>query len=207
MITAREEDSQKLMMDAAVKLVANEGFEGFTTKKWAAQAGVAEGSLYYHFKSKDDLLEKTFTMIDKGIAGCFTSFAQNMKKPLDNYRLMRELWYANYGHLIDNPEATLYYYRFRTSTRYTQEVQAGQIVYFQDFISIVREFNEETGLITHLTENMIWVYLIDTTLAFAFRVITKGLEDTEENRKQMFTLFAKGVIGMAEITEAEEDRN
>ena len=62
MITAREEDSQKLMMDAAVKLVANEGFEGFTTKKWAAQAGVAEGSLYYHFKSKDDLLEKTFTM-------------------------------------------------------------------------------------------------------------------------------------------------
>ena len=61
MITGSEEESRALMMNAAIRIVAQYGFEGFTTKKWAAEAGVAEGSLYYHFKSKQDLLDETFS--------------------------------------------------------------------------------------------------------------------------------------------------
>ena len=40
MITGSEEESRALMMNAAIRIVAQYGFEGFTTKKWAAEAGV-----------------------------------------------------------------------------------------------------------------------------------------------------------------------
>ena len=208
MITAREEDSQKLMMDAAVKLVAREGFEGFTTKKWAAQAGVAEGSLYYHFQSKEDLLERTFVMIDKGIAAQFMSFARELKMPIDIDPLMRSLWDTYYDYLLRHPDETLYYYRFRTSTRYTQRIQEGQLEYFGDFLTVIKTLNSETGLFNHFTWDIFWVYLLDTTLAFAFRVITKGFESTPENREQMYELFSQGIIGsMQAVMNSKEQGN
>jgi AcrR family transcriptional regulator len=207
MIAAREEDSQKLMMDAAMKLVAREGFEGFTTKKWAGQAGVAEGSLYYHFKSKDDLLEKTFVMIDKGIAAQFEEFARNVQVPIDIDRLMQELWDTYYQYLLEHADATLYYYRFRTSTRYTQEVQEGQLEYFKGFLSVINMLNSEVGLFDQFSWEIFWIYLIDTTLAFAFRVITKGFEDTPDHRKQMYILFSRGVIGATQIAQNHKGQN
>ena len=43
------------ILRAAVKLFVDKGIEGTTTKDIAHAAGVSEGALYRHFKSKDDL--------------------------------------------------------------------------------------------------------------------------------------------------------
>jgi AcrR family transcriptional regulator len=49
------------VMRAALRLFVKKGIDGTTIKDIAREAGVAEGSLYRHFKSKDDLAWHLFS--------------------------------------------------------------------------------------------------------------------------------------------------
>src|SRR5215475_7892929 len=48
--------TRERLLRAAIGIVAREGMAAATTAAIAAEAGVAEGTLYRHFESKDDLL-------------------------------------------------------------------------------------------------------------------------------------------------------
>jgi len=47
-------------MDAAIKVFAERGFHTATVAEIAREAGVADGTIYLYFKSKDDLLLRLF---------------------------------------------------------------------------------------------------------------------------------------------------
>jgi AcrR family transcriptional regulator len=50
------EERSNQILDAAARLFATQGFHQTTTKQIAAEAGVAEGTIYNYFSSKHDLL-------------------------------------------------------------------------------------------------------------------------------------------------------
>lgn len=56
--TARE--TRERLARAALELFTTRGFHATTTPLIAARAGVAEGTIYRHFPSKDDLLNEVF---------------------------------------------------------------------------------------------------------------------------------------------------
>lgn len=49
-------DTRRKILDATLAIAATKGFEQTTTAEIARRAGVAEGSIYNYFRSKDDLL-------------------------------------------------------------------------------------------------------------------------------------------------------
>ncbi len=54
------EDKRRLIIDAAVDVFAEKGFFGAKVSEIATVAGVADGTIYLYFKSKDDLLISLF---------------------------------------------------------------------------------------------------------------------------------------------------
>src|SRR5690625_6781943 len=50
----------KQIIDAAVKVIAENGYHGSQVSKIAKQAGVADGTIYLYFKNKDDILVSEF---------------------------------------------------------------------------------------------------------------------------------------------------
>ena len=63
MSTARKasrEDKRRRIIDAAVQVFADKGFFGARVSEIADAAGVADGTIYLYFKSKDDLLISLF---------------------------------------------------------------------------------------------------------------------------------------------------
>jgi TetR/AcrR family fatty acid metabolism transcriptional regulator len=56
----RENDKRERILDAAVKVFAQEGFFNAKVAQIAHVAGVADGTIYLYFKSKDDLLISLF---------------------------------------------------------------------------------------------------------------------------------------------------
>lgn len=64
------EDRRQAIIDAAVEVFARKGFFGAKVSEIAEAAGVADGTIYLYFKSKDDLLislfeEKMETMLQE----------------------------------------------------------------------------------------------------------------------------------------------
>jgi TetR/AcrR family fatty acid metabolism transcriptional regulator len=57
--TSRE-DKRRRIIDAAVKVFAEKGFFGAKVSEIADAAGVADGTIYLYFKSKDDILISLF---------------------------------------------------------------------------------------------------------------------------------------------------
>ena len=55
------------LLDAAAKLFANQGYRETTMRDIGAEAGMQAGSVYYHFKSKEELLLAVYTMAVEGI--------------------------------------------------------------------------------------------------------------------------------------------
>lgn len=199
MITGSEQESRKLMMDAAVSIVAKYGFEGFTTKRWAAKAGVAEGSLYYHFKGKRDLLEQTFFYIDGEITEAFGEILKILAQGEDGESvrsLVSAQWKRCFGYLVHNPEKTLYYYRFCSSPRYDDRIQQEQYLLLEKILNDPQENGgDESECDAKRRSNAIlWTYMIDTTAAFAFRVITRGADADESAQNEMVQLFLQGVL-------------
>ncbi len=51
----QREETRHLIIEAAVQVFSDKGFHGASTREIAAQAGVNQGLLTYHFKNKDEL--------------------------------------------------------------------------------------------------------------------------------------------------------
>jgi TetR/AcrR family transcriptional regulator, multidrug resistance operon repressor len=61
-------DKRILILRAAVSLLANYGFHGFSMKQLADRAGVAAGTLYLYFKDRDDLIRQLHQEIIQAFA-------------------------------------------------------------------------------------------------------------------------------------------
>ena len=57
MTTARRQATRQRLYEAAVTLIAEQGFSATTVDEIAERAGVAKGTVYYNFASKNDLFE------------------------------------------------------------------------------------------------------------------------------------------------------
>ena len=56
----KKPDRRTLILDAAVVVFAQSGFDRARVSDIARSAGVADGTIYLHFKNKDDLLIRLF---------------------------------------------------------------------------------------------------------------------------------------------------
>ena len=50
--------TKNLIFESAIKIFSESGYRGATMDDIAANASLAKGTLYYHFKSKEEILRK-----------------------------------------------------------------------------------------------------------------------------------------------------
>jgi len=100
------------LISAAINLVAKDGLSAATTAAIAQKAGVAEGTLYRHFDSKDDLLIAAYRQKKHEI---FVSAAARAEPSLSPPERLRQTWKAIYGAYRDQPDTFLFGQRFMES--------------------------------------------------------------------------------------------
>lgn len=74
---ARQADKRQRIVDAAVHVFADKGFFGARIADVAEVAGVADGTIYLYFKSKDDLM--------------ISVFREKMTEILQRFSILREI--------------------------------------------------------------------------------------------------------------------
>jgi TetR/AcrR family transcriptional regulator, fatty acid metabolism regulator protein len=91
-LQAREQrnDKRARILDAAVKVFAERGYFSSTVAEIARAAGVADGTIYLYFKSKDDLLFELFDdKMTQLIADAKSALAQEQDAPSRLKRFIR----------------------------------------------------------------------------------------------------------------------
>lgn len=70
----RERDTRRQILDASLRLFSEHGFARTTVRDIARNAGITDAAIYYHFASKQDLLEALFE--EKGIVPALQELEQ-----------------------------------------------------------------------------------------------------------------------------------
>ena len=101
MARPKSEDKRNAILDAATRVFAERGLTAAPTSEISRRAGVADGTLFTYFKTKDDLINALYREIKLELADAMMS-AFPRKKSV--HTRLRHVWdgYVNWG--VNNPE-------------------------------------------------------------------------------------------------------
>lgn len=95
------------IFEAALHLFVENGIERTPTAKIAAEAGVANGTLFHHFKNKEDLVNALYLEVKASIA---QSMSRGMAGKDEDKDILRHIWDSFLEWSIKNPDL----FRFNT---------------------------------------------------------------------------------------------
>jgi len=85
-VSSQSIDKQKEILAAALKLFAAYGFHGTPTSKIAKEAGVANGTLFHYYKTKEDLIVSLYLDIKIRMSAHVEDHAKIGKNVKDNFK-------------------------------------------------------------------------------------------------------------------------
>jgi AcrR family transcriptional regulator len=185
----KSEDKRNAILEAATRLFAERGLTAAPTSEISKQAGVAEGTLFTYFKTKDDLINALYKEIKLELADAMMSDfprKQNVRTRL------RHVWdrYVNWG--IANPNQRKVLAQLTVSEVLTKESRDAGSAPFVEFQIMIRDAIEH-----RVFRNDVPVELISKSLA---AMVEATIDLTMSNRSKMkqyreggFQMFWAGI--------------
>ncbi|HYC59499.1 MAG TPA: TetR family transcriptional regulator [Thermoanaerobaculia bacterium] len=96
MATAKAEETRDRILDAALRLFRERGFEQTTMRDVAAEAGVATGAAYYYYRSKEDLVMAFYLRTDEEAREAFAKAIASSKELKKRVRALIEVKLAQF---------------------------------------------------------------------------------------------------------------
>ncbi|CAN5743519.1 hypothetical protein BH10ACI4_BH10ACI4_00430 [soil metagenome] len=122
------------ILDAAVEVIAENGYFSSPVSAIAARAGVADGTIYLYFKSKDDVLrtaiDTTFDRFHKQVAEKF----ETLEGPREQLEYIAQVHLES--HAVNRSMAILMQTEVRQSAKFIAEFSHHHLV---KYIQVVRE--------------------------------------------------------------------
>jgi len=144
-------DKKTAIMGAALKLFTERGFHGTTTAQISKEAGVATGTLFNYFPTKEDLINSLYIEVKGELS---RSMGKEIEIESSFQDKMKKLWanLINWG--LDNQEKFLFVGQFCSSpyiTKFTREEVMKEYVFLHELVSE----GVKTGEIRSFPEDMI----------------------------------------------------
>lgn len=96
-------------MAAALKLIAANGFQATTTDMIARQAGVASGTLFNYFRSKDELVVELYRQVKRNLVQQIFAATD---RSLPKREMLRQVWFLSVEAVVSSREEMLFLDQF-----------------------------------------------------------------------------------------------
>ena len=136
MARPKSEDKRNAVLDAATRVFAERGLAAAPTSEISKRAGIAEGTLFTYFKSKDDLINSLYREIKLELADAMMSDFPRKK----NVRTkLQHVWnrYVKWG--IANPEQRKVLGQLHVSELLTMESKEAGGAPFVEMHNMIRD--------------------------------------------------------------------
>ena len=144
-VMKRNSDKYLQILEAAVKVFAEQGFFHSTVSQIAKVAGVADGTIYLYFKNKDDILFQFYEYKAKQVFQRFREAVDQADNAVDKLRNLVRTHLAEFQSDIDM--AIVYQVETHQHRRSAQEIIKEMSKMYRDIISEVVERGQQEGRI------------------------------------------------------------
>jgi len=129
---------REAILRAAIRVFARNGYFNSKVADIADAAGVADGTVYLYFKSKEEILHSIFdTSMEKAIAEAH-QLIKGVADPREKLRRVAAMHLARLG--ADRDLAIVFQVELRGSTKFMEEFSAAG---FAEYLSLIRTTFEE----------------------------------------------------------------
>ena len=137
-------DKRQAILRAAIEVFVRKGYFNSKVADIAGAAGIADGTVYLYFKSKDEILHSIF---DRAMAEFIEegkSQLSMLSSPEEKLRRIAEL---HLGRLSDDRDlAIVFQVELRGSTKFMQEFSAAGFAEYLDIIRATIEDGQKSGV-------------------------------------------------------------
>ncbi len=132
----KSEDKRNAILDAATRVFAERGLTDAPTSEISKQAGIAEGTLFTYFKTKDDLVNALYREIKLELADAMMSSFPRKKSVRTR---LRHVWdgYVNWG--VTNPEQRKVLAQLQVSGMLSKESFEAGSAPFIEMLNMIRD--------------------------------------------------------------------
>ncbi len=156
------EEKRSAILQAAAVAIAAEGI-GVSTSRIAKAAGVADGSLFLYFPTKDDLLNQLYASIKEEIAESMLAGYPNEATVSER---MRSVWMAYLKWGVSNPEKRQAMSQLSVSRRIAQGVRDESMEHLREIYELLKQCLGPRNTNTVAFAAGIMTALSDVTIGF-----------------------------------------
>lgn len=127
--------SKDKVYNAALELFTKEGFHGTSMAKIADNAGVSNGSLFHHFKTKEELVSSLFLKTKKEYIDYVKG---NMDEVEPSKELIKQIYYRCVIWKCEHESAVLFLEMFYSSPYLDKVSKQEASRYLEDIIELIR---------------------------------------------------------------------
>ena len=131
-------DKREAILRAAISVFAHNGYFNSKVADIAREAGVADGTVYLYFKSKEEILHSIFDRsVDEAVADARKQLAE-LSDPREKLRQIARMHLERLG--ADRDLAVVFQVELRGSTKFMEEFSAAG---FAEYLALIRSTFEE----------------------------------------------------------------
>lgn len=136
--TAAPADKRELILGAATRVFARSGYFNSKVADIAAEAGIADGTVYLYFKSKNEILHSIFDRAMENFISDGRRELSGLSSPVERLRRIAEMHLERLG--ADRDTAVVFQVELRGSTKHMREFSAAG---FAEYLDIIRDTIED----------------------------------------------------------------
>ena len=186
----KQEQMATALYESTIKVVASDGLDKTTTKSIAKGAGLNEVYIYRLFEDKEDLLFKTFELLDDELAtACLARLPVMEREDIPFKDKCRVLFDGVWQFILNEPDRCKYFIRYFYSPYFRRFSADNHRVRFDAVVSIMAPaFEEPTN--TWMMLN----HIINILFDFTVKVFDGEMPNDEKTADLVFTLVYSSVI-------------
>ena len=189
----KQEEKRKGILEAAARVFAREGFHNAKIEDVAHEAGVAHGTVYLYFGSKDDLLVSVFR---ENLSEIIEYVGSEIKKERNAEDKLRRMISLQIELIETNPELTeLLLVEFPQTGRFLNGHAVGEIAAYIDMIAgILKEGIAEKVFDDSMDVDIAATVIYSGIQGIATRWILEGMKyPFKKAASEISELFLRGI--------------
>ena len=183
-------DKRTAIIEASLKLFTENGFQETSTNSISKEAGVATGTLFVYFSSKDELINKIYFESKES----YSSYAQmNFEETGKFENKLKKVWDQSIEWALQNPLQFKFLLQFSNSpfiTKLTKQEISNSFLFLRKIFNQALEDKQIIQCDIELIISLYYSHINTTTMYFLNKPEKKDIEALAE---KSFSIFSNGL--------------